>query len=105
MPIRPPPHSARRFHAIQFCLAALIGLVTWSLGMAGPLASVERFFLDARIRAFPVPPDPRIVIVDIDQQSLARRGEWPWRRGVHAALIERLSRWGARLIVFDVLFT
>lgn len=105
MPIRPPPYRDRRFHPVQYCLAALIGLVTWSLGMGGPLASVERFFLDARIRAFPVPPDPQIVIVDIDQQSLARRGEWPWRRSAHAALIDRLSRWGARLVLFDVLFT
>src|SRR5437867_2385682 len=99
MPASAARKSGSRSRLVLPGLGALIGLVTWLVGTAGPLAPVERFFLDARTRAFPAPPDPRLAIVDIDQQSLARRGEWPWPRGVHAALLERLTQWGARLVV------
>ncbi|QID16418.1 CHASE2 domain-containing protein [Nitrogeniibacter mangrovi] len=48
-------------------------------------------------------PDPAVVLVAIDDPSLAEIGRWPWRRSVHAALIERLSAAGARVIAFDVI--
>lgn len=79
--------------------------VTGLLGLIGVLTPLERFLLDSRIRAFPVPPAQDMVIVDIDQQSLTRTGNWPWPRRIHAELVRRLTGWGARLIVFDVLFT
>jgi CHASE2 domain-containing sensor protein len=49
-------------------------------------------------------PDPRIEIVAMDDDSLKRLGAWPWRRDLHAKLIERLSHAGAALIAYDVLF-
>ncbi len=54
-------------------------------------------------------PDDRIVIVDIDDYSIQAMsgiaGRWPWPRSVHAELIERLHAAGARLLVFDLLFS
>ena len=50
--------------------------------------------VDARVEHAPV---ARIVIVAIDDASIAKLGEWPWPRDVHASLIERLrSRRRAR---------
>lgn len=43
-------------------------------------------------------------IVDIDDDSLARLGQWPWPRTRVAELVERLRAAGAAAIVFDVLF-
>ena len=52
-------------------------------------------------------PDPGILIVDIDEASLARMqdvaGKWPWPRAVHAELIAGLLAHEPRAIVFDVL--
>ena len=45
-----------------------------------------------------------IRIVDIDDQSLERVGQWPWSRRDIAELIKNLSLKGAGLIVFDVVF-
>ncbi len=50
-------------------------------------------------------PDPRIVIVAIDDASLAAIGSWPWPRERHARMVETLSKAGARLAVLDILFT
>jgi signal transduction histidine kinase/CheY-like chemotaxis protein len=49
-------------------------------------------------------PDPRIVIVDVDERSLSAVGRWPWRRDRLAALVDRLRNLGARTIALDLVF-
>jgi adenylate cyclase len=49
--------------------------------------------------------DQRVVIVDIDEKSLAEEGRWPWRRDRLALLVDKLfDRYGAAVAVFDVVF-
>jgi adenylate cyclase len=43
-------------------------------------------------------------IVDIDDDSLQRLGQWPWPRTVLARLADRLDELGAAAMVFDILF-
>ncbi|WP_340589199.1 CHASE2 domain-containing protein [Erythrobacter alti] len=45
-----------------------------------------------------------IIIVAIDDASLAQVGTWPWPRTVHARLIDELARAGSGPVLFDVLF-
>jgi len=45
-----------------------------------------------------------VTIVDIDEASLARLGQWPWPRSVLASLVNRLQQDGAAAIGFDVAF-
>ncbi len=45
-----------------------------------------------------------VVIVAIDERSLARFGRWPWPRNRLADLVERLTADGARTIAFDAVF-
>jgi adenylate cyclase len=49
-------------------------------------------------------PTNAVVIVGIDERSLARFGRWPWPRSRLAELVERLTAYGARTIAFDVVF-
>lgn len=51
----------------------------------------------------PAPPD--IVIVAIDDPSLAAVGRWPWPRALHASLLERLDAAGARAVALDLILT
>ena len=74
-----------------------------------PLAWVEQVdaaLADARLRAtMPGSRDARIVIVDIDEPSLARIGRWPWPRDRMAALTEELfERQRAAVVGFDLVF-
>lgn len=48
---------------------------------------------------------PPLLLVEIDDASIARLGRWPWPRDLHASLIARLHEAGARSIAYDVLFT
>ncbi len=50
------------------------------------------------------PPAGRIVIVDVDDRSLASIGQWPWRRDVVGRLIAGLRGLGASTIALDLIF-
>jgi adenylate cyclase len=50
------------------------------------------------------PPDPSIVIVDVDERSLDTVGQWPWRRDLVGRLITRLRDEGAAVIAIDIMF-
>ncbi|NLF16041.1 MAG: adenylate/guanylate cyclase domain-containing protein [Lentisphaerae bacterium] len=69
-----------------------------------------RTSLDSRIHDVmfhargPRPPTGRVVVVDIDEDSLAEVGQWPWPRTVVAALVDRLAAEGPRVIGFDAVF-
>ncbi|OYU46519.1 MAG: hypothetical protein CFE44_01670 [Burkholderiales bacterium PBB4] len=46
----------------------------------------------------------RLIIVDIDERSLAELGPWPWPRATQAKLIQSLADAGVRQQIFDVVF-
>jgi adenylate cyclase len=49
--------------------------------------------------------DERIVILDIDEKSLAEMGRWPWNRKLMAELVDKLfERYGVALLGFDVVW-
>ena len=67
---------------------------------------MDVFFYDMRMQLQNGELDPRIVIVDIDEKSIAEVGRWPWSRNVVAKLIDKLDeKYHARSIGFDVIFS
>jgi adenylate cyclase len=74
------------------------------------MQGLENRLLDSfvKLQASPLAPDPDIVLVDIDEESLAKMekvaGRWPWPRVVYAELIEGLAVQKPRAIVFDIMF-
>jgi signal transduction histidine kinase/CheY-like chemotaxis protein len=83
--------------------------VLCAAGALAPPALVIRLndgVADLLRRAVPLSrPDPRIVIVDVDERSLAALGQWPWRRDRLAALVDRLRERGARVVALDLVFS
>ncbi len=51
------------------------------------------------------PPKAPIVIIEIDDQNIAKVGRWPWERSWHAGLIKILKDLGAKYVYFDVIFS
>ena len=69
------------------------------------LNGLERPVYDTILRrSTSPPPDSRVVIVDVDEPSLAKIGQWPWRRDVIGRLIDRLRELGASAIALDMFF-
>ena len=50
------------------------------------------------------PVDGRVVVIGIDDSSIARLGQWPWPRSYMAAVINTLSEGGAAAVGIDVLY-
>jgi len=48
--------------------------------------------------------DADVRVIDIDDESLERLGQWPWPRNLLAELVDRLGDAGAAVVVFDVVF-
>lgn len=70
------------------------------------LANLENILYDTRvILTMPGGIDERIVIVDIDEKSLAEIGRWPWNRIYVAELLDKLiGPYNVTLVGFDVVF-
>jgi adenylate cyclase len=66
---------------------------------------IDLFIYDKRMSVTPARPDTRIVIVDIDEKSIAEIGRWPWNRDVWAKLIDKLTgKYDAAAVGLDVSF-
>jgi len=93
-------------------LAALIAFAVIGGGLF--LRYVDPWFVEfVRVKAFDAynrieprepPAQSPVVIVDIDEKSLAALGQWPWPRTVVADLITALRDNGAAVVGFDVVF-
>lgn len=72
----------------------------------GIVQRLEQIAYDIRLnRSLPEGVDKRIVIVDIDEQTLASEGRWPWPRSKLKRLVDRLFEdYGASVIGFDMVF-
>lgn len=46
-----------------------------------------------------------VVIAAIDEKSIARLGRWPWSRDRLAQLVDKLSDYGAEIVVFDIILS
>jgi len=70
------------------------------------IEQLEAISYDARLRLFmPKTQDKRIVIVDIDEKSLAEEGRWPWGRDRLGVLLDKLfERHHSAAVGFDVVF-
>ena len=86
-------------------LLAMLGHAVYEYRI-GLIDRLEAIFYDARIRlTMPRTLDERIVIVDIDEKSLAEQGRWPWSRDRLAVMMDRLfDRHGVDVVGFDVVF-
>ena len=65
----------------------------------GPLADARNGLFDLYQRAAPraYDPDLPVRVVDVDEASLARIGQWPWPRATVARLVDKLAASGAEI--------
>ncbi|MCW5606267.1 MAG: CHASE2 domain-containing protein, partial [Burkholderiales bacterium] len=104
-----------RKHIVRISIG--VALMVLFLGHAAKLyelpliTALEAIVYDTRLRlTMPQTVDNRIVILDIDERSLAERdqggeGRWPWPRDRMALLLDKLfDKYEIAIIGFDVVF-
>ena len=92
--------------AVAFTLFALLD--TGFLHITSDIRTAA-FDLMVRYRLAPPPPDPDIIIVNIDEASLTAMsktyGRWPWPRSVIGDFVTLLENDHPQAVIFDVLFS
>ena len=86
----------------------MVAGVAAALQPAGAWDSLDDLLFDAFTVAAPPRPDgdPPVIVVGIDEPSFSDVGlQWPWPRDLHARLVDELTRAGASVIAFDVVFS
>ncbi len=98
---------ARRIgYARLLCLALLIGFAALRAADPAPVEEIRVRTFDAFQRVDPRHKTARpVTIVDIDDKSLEKLGQWPWPRTRIADLVTELTRLGAVVIAFDAVFS
>lgn len=103
----------RRLGARAYLAFALVftTLIVADLGLLNMVAAADTKLFDTLIshRLLVPKPDADIVILDIDEASLAgmakEQGRWPWPNRVLGEMVRGLEAQQPRAIVFDILFS
>lgn len=71
-----------------------------------PLRMITGWFTNAKFRTRgPIEPKNKIVIVEVENDSIAEFGRWPWHRDVSAYLIQSAFQAGAKAVGLDITFS
>jgi adenylate cyclase len=92
---------------ISLALFAIFLLHTSGKVESRLLTTLENLTYDGRVLlTMPGTVDPRVVIVDLDEKSLAAEGQWPWARDKVGRLITRLfDTYHIKTVGFDMIFS
>lgn len=84
----------------------LLGALTFVRALdPAPVQAVREAYFDTLQKIAPrKPADLPVRVVDIDEVSLQKLGQWPWPRDLLAEMVDRLTEYGAAAVIFDVLF-
>ncbi len=104
------PHLAKLQQQLPLILLSLFVLIIFIAHAAGldlrVLQQMENHAFDLRMQLSTIDkPDPRFVIVDIDEKSLEIKGRWPWSRNKLEQLIDNLFEYyQVQQVGFDIVF-
>ena len=80
----------------------MLALFLWPPSLA---VSLEGKIYDSFLRSAPArPPSGNVTVVDLDEASLARLGQWPWPRYRVAQLLGKIREGGAISVGLDMVF-
>jgi diguanylate cyclase (GGDEF)-like protein len=90
----------------KFFLVLGVAALSTTAYRGGMLDSFENVTLDQRFKLRSQQfTHPKIILIEVAEDSIQAIGRWPWTRDWHAALVKALADFGARAVAFDVLFS
>tara|TARA_R110002072_G_scaffold24747_3_gene83695 strand:- start:36029 stop:38635 length:2607 start_codon:yes stop_codon:yes gene_type:complete len=89
----------------QYLLTFFLILISGFLVYSQAAKRLDLLAYDTAITFNKAPVEENTVIIAIDEKSLSSIGQWPWRRALHAQLIDKLTTYNTALIALDILFS
>ena len=101
-----PPASTRRSTIAAAGLVPVLLVALLAFLQPTLLGEARGLLFDTYQRLSPRPfRDAGVRIVDIDEETIRRMGQWPWPRGDVGALTKAVADAGAAAIAFDIVFS
>ncbi len=106
---------SKRHKQLGIVASIIISVVLASyILLPGFFSSVELFFLDLRMTFFmgdtevaetrADAPSSKIVFINVDDESLAVYGKWPWKRSIYIPFLQKLQNMNVKLVFVDIYF-
>ncbi|MEW6170475.1 MAG: CHASE2 domain-containing protein [Candidatus Omnitrophota bacterium] len=97
---------SRKYYLVRFLLGFFVSLIVFALFQTKQFWRWELMSFDFRfeLRKDAI-QDKNIVLIEVADDSIAKVGRWPWDRNWHAVLVDILSKYKAKIIAFDVIFS
>ncbi|MDR4499481.1 MAG: diguanylate cyclase [Candidatus Scalindua sp.] len=86
-------------------IIVLVALMSTFFYITGTFDNIENITLDQRFKYRKnLLTHPKIIIIQIAEDSIKKLGRWPWSRERHAELTKVMSDFGVKALAFDILF-
>ncbi len=89
----------------RIVLAVLVGVLAAAASHGQWFWKQDEAIYDTYVGSWEYTPDPRLLVVAIDDSSLQQLGQWPWPRSTHARLLDRLTAADSQRVVLDLLLS
>lgn len=98
------PKRAKHW-TLAWAALALTLIAYAALALSGVPTAIDQSLQSNIVSVNKRPASGDVAVLELDAKSLQAVGQWPWRREVHAQLIDTLSAHGADQIAFDIDFS
>ncbi len=100
----PGERAVRRWRD-EILIASLLAALAAAVALGGWAWRLDRVVYDLGLFVWSRPAPSGIVIVAIDDASIEAIGRWPWRRAVHATLLQQLAQARPRAVALDLVLS
>lgn len=92
---------------IGIVIVLIANFIYWDFGNHKPaiFKSIDNYITNVMFKyRGKANPTGSVIIVDIDEESLNKIGQWPWPRTIVADLVNKIHEGGVKVLGFDIVF-
>jgi adenylate cyclase len=92
---------------LNYIIFSILLIILIAIKILNPsfVKSISYLSFDVYQKIFVEKKDSKVIIIDIDEKSLGKFGQFPWNRSIFAKILDQLNTSSPKVIGFDIFFT
>jgi len=92
---------------LNYIIFSILLIILIAIKILNPsfVKSISYLSFDVYQKIFVENKDSEVIIIDIDEKSLGKFGQFPWNRSIFAKILDQLNTSSPKVIGFDIFFT
>tara|TARA_B110000259_G_scaffold167616_1_gene196093 strand:+ start:135 stop:2183 length:2049 start_codon:yes stop_codon:yes gene_type:complete len=92
---------------LNYIIFSILLIILIAIKILNPsfVKSISYLSFDVYQKIFVEKKDSEVIIIDIDEKSLGKFGQFPWNRSIFAKILDQLNTSNPKAIGFDIFFT